>query len=369
MTSKQTRRLMWIVNHKTLLPAEVPIFRELGYEVLIPKIIPNHPGYRSGAVTYDYDSSLTISKSALEVLNKHDFYGDIHVYRAWSPTLREIVNSNFDVVVSSFSGFISSLSEAVRHFDGLVCARVFGLTHPNRYMDLLEWLGHAELAAQMGARGPRYAFVQGYENLAEIEPATLAANPHTVTVPLPDRVFEDENTWRGGGEAAVFVCPGIEKEGYYRSVYEGIKQDFGDIPHVIFGRQIEPVDDPVILPYLSDAELTELYVKAPVFVYPSTEARHIHYSPIEAMVVGAPVLYKRGALSDILAGQADSPGACADSEEMRAKALRLIAGDADLANAIRAQQGKIVDTFRVELARRQWAAILQPGGNVVSASG
>lgn len=352
------KRLLWIVNHKTLLPAEVPIFRSLGYEVFIPKIVPDDPAYRSSIVTYEFDKSLSISKNALEVLNQHHFYGRSTRYTSWSPTIRSIINKNFDVIVSSISNFISPLGEAVRHFDGLVLARAFGLTHPHTYAELLTWLGRSELVGDMAARGRKFALIQGFSNISEIEPPGLAANAQTVTVPLPDDFFQFANSWTGGSKKAVFVCPGIQKEGYYRSVYESIKKNFGDIPHCIFGRQFETVEDPNILSYLSEKELVELYASAPVFVYPSSETRHIHYSPIEAMVVGAPVLYLRGALSDILTGQAEIPGRCDDEAEMREKAKRLIGGDRELAESIRATQGRIVDEFRASLAQRQWAEVL-----------
>lgn len=77
------------------------------------------------------------------------------------------------------------------------------------------------------------------------------------------------------------------------------------------------------------------------------------------MVIGTPVLYCRGALIDTLAGRADLPGACATTEEMRAKASRLLAGDHPFAAAIRASQQQVVGTFSSDLAREQWAAVLR----------
>jgi hypothetical protein len=240
----------------------------------------------------------------------------------------------------------------------LVCVRVFGLTYPNKYIDLLKWLGIANVTCDIDRRGARYSFVQGYSNLAEIEPPDLAKNPHTVTVAVPDSFFAHEGKWTGGGSNLVFVCPGIEATGYYRTVYEGIKKNFGDFPHRIFGRQVMDLNDPSILAFLSDEALIELYATAPAFLYTSTEARHIHYSPIEAMIVGAPVLYLHGSLSDILGGAEKLPGACADLSEMHSKARRLLAGDVTLADQIRIGQANIVDAFRVDLAREQWASLL-----------
>lgn len=353
------RRLLWVVNHKTLLPAEVPIFRELGYEVFIPKIIPNDPDYRSAVVTYEYDASLTLSRHALDVLNAHEFYGQTYLGNTWSPTVCGILNAEFDVLITSFSAFVTPVRESVRKFQGTVMARVFGLEKTRSYAGILDWLGLGDVVDVAEARGRRFVWAQGYDNLADVEPPGLVRHAHTVTVPLPEHIYRYADTWRGGGGEAILLCPDIRMVGgYYKAIYDGIKRDFGDLPHRIFGRQVEDIPDPNLLRYLSLDRLMDVFATAPVFIYPSEEPRHIHYSPIEAMVVGTPVLYRRGALTDNITGGADLPGACATTEEMRDKALRLIAGDAALAEAIRATQQRVVDTFSMDLARRQWAAVL-----------
>lgn len=357
-TNDRPKRLMWIVNHKTLLAAEVPIFRQLGYEVFIPKHIPDDPSYRSGAVTYDYDASLTIGAASLTILNNHHFYGSVGRHTAWSSTLTKILNDEFDVIVVSLSAFYSPFLEAVRKFDGLVCVRVFGLTYPNKYIDLLAWLRIGHVTRDIVKRGNKYAFTQGYCNIAEIEPPDLVKNAHTVTVAIPDSFFENQGKWVGKGSHLLFVCPGIEATGYYRSIYDGIKRDFGDLPHQIFGRQVIELNDPSILTFLSDEELIQLYANAPAFLYTSTEPRHVHYSPIEAMIVGTPVLYLRGSLCDILSGEKHLLASCADLSEMRSMGIRLLNGDRALADQIRHEQFKIVDAFRVDLAKKQWSALL-----------
>ena len=347
------RRLLWIVNHRTLMQAEVPILQDLGHEVFLPKVIPgDDPEYRSGVVTLEYDESLSLPPGALRVLNTHDFYR-----RAWSPTVTGILDRYFDVLVTSVSAYLTPLSEASRKFRGIVVARVFGREDPRCYSELLE-AGPAPLLEQIGAMGRRFVFGQGYPNLAEIEAPELRDRAATITVPLPAHAFEHEGQWTGRDTHAILLCPGIRKSGYYRMVYEGIKRDFGDLPHLVFGRQTELIDDPAVLPYLSDDALLDLYRGAPVFVYPSTEPRHVHYSPLEAMVVGTPVLYRRGALIDLLTDGADLPGACVDTAEMRTKAHALLGGDRLMAEAIRAGQGRVLEHFTSRLARTQWAAAL-----------
>jgi hypothetical protein len=360
MSSQERRpqRLLWIVNHKTLIPAEVPLLRDLGYEVFIPKIIPDFASYRSGEVTWEHDATLSIPRAALDVLNAHEFYGPDYYGRQWSATLRHIINTHFDVLITSMSAYVSPLRESVHWFHGLIMARAFGLVTPQTYAAQLEWLQMTPLLKEIASLGSRFVFAQGYANLAEIEPPALRNAAHTITLPLPPRIFSYEGSWRGTGDAAILLCPAIEATGYYRDLYQSIKRDFGGLPHRIFGRQVEDIPDPNVLPYLSDEELIALYAETPVFIYPSVEPRHIHYSPLEAMVVGAPVLYRRGALTDVLAEGADLPGACASTEVMRNKAERLLAGDRDLAKAICASQGRIVKTFAADIAREQWAKVL-----------
>jgi hypothetical protein len=348
------RRLLWVVNHRTLMPAEVPILRSLGWEVFVPKIIPSHDtGYRSGAISYEYDSALMLPKTALRVLNHHKFYE-----QPWSATVEDIINEHFSAIIVSFSFYTMPLHESVHKFSGVIIARTFGREHPRTYTELAEGGQQKVLMSDIGALGDRFIFGQAYNNLAEVEARELRCRAHTITVPLPSEFYRHSKGWRGGCDKAIFLCPSIQKGSYYGDIYDGIKRDFGDLPHVIFGRQVGPVDDPAVMPYLSDEDLVSLYATAPVFVYPHTEPRHVHYSPLEAMIIGTPTLYMRGALIDQLTGSADLPGACRDIEEMREKTKRLLNGDANLAEAIRAAQVQVIEYFSSDLARSQWAAVL-----------
>ena len=345
---------MWVVNHRTLLPAEVPILRSLGWEVFVAKIVPDHdPGFRSSGVAYDYDADLSLPGTALQVLNRHDFYE-----RSWSPTVTGIINTYFQAFVTQLTWYVTPLSEAARKFPGRIIVRAFGRETPRTYTEYATSELYPTLLSDVRSLGERFTFGQGYDNLAEIEAPELRDRARTIAVPLPASFFEHRDQWRGGGSHAVFLCPAIAPGTYYGDIYERIKHYFGGLPHVIFGRQNAEIPDPAVLPYLTDAELVELYRTAPVFCYPQTEPRHIHYSPLEAVVVGTPTLYLRGALMDTLLARADLPGACADAAEMAAKARRLIEGDVGLAEAIRATQGRVLDTFDADLARRQWASVL-----------
>lgn len=340
------KRVLWILNHKTLLPAEVGILRSLGFAVFVPKIVPQGWEYGNTFVGNDHDAGLFLERNHISILNNQNFYSD-----RWSIDVEDLINRNFDVLVTSV--YKTPLMEAVNKFQGTVVARVFGRETPRNYTELFESYD-CGLLEKIASLGNRFMFGQGYDNLAGIEDRRLADRAHALLVAIPESIWSRKGTWTGAGPRAVLLLsPKIGDVTYYEELYRAQKSMFKDVPHQIFGRQYSSVDDPAVLPYLSDDGLLDLYAKSPVFAYTSTEPRHLHYSPIEAMIVGTPVLYRSGSMIDFLAG-AELTGRCADPLEMRENVIRILNGDRDLANAIRSDQEQIIQTFSTELARRQW---------------
>lgn len=346
------KRLLWIVNHKTLLQSEVPLLRELGWEVFVPKIFPPPEHWRSGATTWDHDNDLTISVTDLETLNSHNFYEG-----SWTPKVRRIVKSQFGAVVSAFSAFLSPLSNSARHFPGKIIARPFGLAKSGRYSEHFSTGAGKELPKLLQKCGSRFQFGQAYDSISGVEPPVLANRSRTIGLSLPDETISHTNTWRGGGEKPLFLCPDVHTA-YYSKLYALIKNEFGDCPHLIMGRQITEQRDKSVLSYVSHDDLWDLYKNIPVFVYPSGEPRHVHYSPLEAMVVGAPVLYLEGALLDSLAGSR-LPGACKSFPDMRKKMLALVQGDDSLRKEIVTSQKVILEQFSEDLVKEQWQSALE----------
>ena len=187
------RRLLWIVNHRTLMQAEVPILRSLGWRVFVPKIVPSHhPEFRSAAVTHEFDAELGLPPETLAVLNAHDFYE-----RSWPPTVAAILNRWFQAAIAHFS--YRSLVEVSAHFEGRIIARAFGRESPRRYTEFLHL--HPGLLQRIGAIGERFVFGQGYDNLAEVEAPELASRAHTIAVPLPAEAYRARRhlAWRRRG--------------------------------------------------------------------------------------------------------------------------------------------------------------------------
>ena len=348
------KRCLWIVNHKTLMPIELALLQSFGYEVYSPKIVPNDPGYRSAIVDYSWDTTLTLDRYIIEYLNRHPFYEE-----QWSPTLTDIINENFDLLITSWSGYTTPLFESIRKFKGNTVARVFGRENPARYSDFIPLaIDSAILIDRIESGASKFWFGQAFDNLSEIEHKAVQAKALNLPVGLPGDFFEHENSWIGDSEKALFLCPNIEDSEYYGNIYRNIVSDFSLLPMQIFGRQIKRPDDDRVLPYMSDSDLVELYQHARLMIYPSTEPRHLHYSPLEAMIIGTPVLYKSGGLLERLA-QDTLPGQCNTAEEFNEKAERILKGDENLIEAIRNTQKLILTRLSDKEVHRQWSEALK----------
>ena len=339
------------------MPIEVGLLRSFGFEVYMPKIVPTDPNYRSAIVDYSLDTTLSLDRYLIDFLNRHHFYEE-----RWSTGLTDILNENFQLLITSWSGYTMPLFEAIRKFKGPVVARVFGREDPARYSDHFPAQMDAPvLIDRIGSSACKFWFGQAFDNLAEIEHANIQARALDLPVGLPREYFDLEDSWSGDDLSALFLCPHILDSGYYSAVYKTINDDFKNLPLKIFGRQFEKPDDLRVLPYLGDDELMQLYRRVRVMVYPSTEPRHLHYSPLEAMIVGCPVLYRNCGLLERLAGKT-LPGSCANNAELNEKAIRLLSGDTALAQAIKKSQKLILQKLSDQAVQSAWQAAMQKMG-------
>jgi hypothetical protein len=345
-----TRRILWALNHKTLMPDELSLLRELRFEVFCPRRLPTGVEGRGTRLDMSEERNASLPSDALAVLANHRFYE-----RRWSPTISDIINKYFDVVVTAF--YPECYSSAVQNFRGLVIARAFGREGDKTYADLIAGWGVPNLKEAIAALGDRYIFGQAYPELQEIESPPHSKRALTIALPAPSWVKHRIGTWRGTDRRLLFNCPLVNDASYYKQIYDGIKANFGDMPHAIFGRQNGLISDSAVISSASDEEVLDLFASSAAFVYTSTEPRHLHYSPVEAIMVGTPVLYRSGALLDRLSG-ATLPGASSDIQEMRRKATLLISGDAVLREEILSSQSVLLSSFSRSAALSAWERVL-----------
>jgi hypothetical protein len=349
----KNKRVLWLLNHKTLMPCEAQLLLNLGFEVFVPKVIPpTGTDFRSGVVDFAYDGSLTIPQRALKRLNKFNFYEE-----SWPGDVVTIVNRYFGTV---FTMPVSKqFPEVLDKFEGQIVLRVFGIDNTRTYKQVLEVLHGFDSLMKVHVLGDRFWFGEGYEQLHECEPPLLAKRALFLPIGVPESLFKNANQWNGSIKKILFICS--ISNPYYSAVYRQFKKQFGDLPHVIVGKQDVKVDDSSMLGYVSEEELHQLYLDCAVLYYHSTELRHLHYSPIEAAIIGMPIVFFRNSLLGRLC-EASTPG-CVDSlDEARTIVKRVIDGDRELIECLRQGQRNVSYRFSDAYCRPTWEKNLIESG-------
>ena len=342
----KNKRVLWLLNHKTLMPFEAQLLTELGYEVFTPKAIPKTPSFRSGTVDFEYDQTLTIPKHVLSKLNQFDFYETV-----WPTEIVSLMNRYFGTVYVIPYGV--QTKEALRTFAGQIMFRAFGLDNSQTYANVLQLLYGPAILADIAALGGRFWFAQGYDQLAECEPKLIADRAIYLPIGVPDFFWKTANSYTGVDRRVLFVCPNCVTNSYYAAIYAKFKEFIGDLPHVIVGAQDVPVDDPHMLGFVSNEELVRLYQESAVLYYHSTERRHVHYSPIEAAINGMPVVYYAESLLGRMTPEI-TLGRCTSPEEARRCIERILAGDREYSNSLRRQQQAIPQKLSDEYCQAVW---------------
>lgn len=294
----QTKRILWLYNHSTLIKSEVALLRELGYEVYVPKVIPFDV---SVAVNWESDRLLSIPEEAIEVLNKVDFYGEEIPEEAMA-----VMNEYFGMAI--FGTFIEPLKSIAAHYKGIMIFHPFGLEDGASYTETIMLSAGIWLMKKLEEAGRRFWFGQSYENLMEIECDFFKRRMINLPIGMRDTVIEDR--WRGNNGKVLFICPRIKINTYYEKIYKDFKTNFNGIPHSIGGAQPIPVEgDKTVLGYLPQKEYDDLYPSHSVMYYHSTNKRHVHYHPFEAVKCGLPLIFMGGGLLDKLGGKIFPDGA------------------------------------------------------------
>lgn len=346
MSDARDRRVAWIINHTTLREFEVPLMRALGLEVFTSKIPCMRGGFRSASCDYSFDGDLTIPRSDLELLNNHNFYDD-----KLTPAVAAALNRHFGTVMTSPIGW--SAYEFVCHFTGRVIIRAFGHLGQETYTGNLRKVYGDGFCRQMKEIGERFWLGVGYETIPEAEGDFLRNRSVLLPLGIPGDIMSCEDTWEGNDERVMFVCPDIlQIPYYYGKIYRRFRKYLGRLPYAVIGRQTMLVGDKNVIGFVEDPVFHEYLRSMRVMFYHSQERRHLHYHPLEAVVFGMPVIFMKGGLLEYYGG--DQPGACSDYKEAKRKLRRVLGGDQDFIEEVRAKQTKMLRPFGWDYNLETW---------------
>jgi glycosyltransferase involved in cell wall biosynthesis len=337
-------RAMWLLNHTAARKFEIPMLKGCGFtEIFLPKFYPISREYRSGSVDWSEDKYLTIPKEELEILNAADWYKR-PTRQAWA-----IANRRFDIAF--FIANYDTFREITENFEGAAIYRPYGLDASMSYDALLNEVSSRQAKSLIRKRGGRFWFGEVFSNIHEIEPDYLSRHAIHLPIGLPDSTIDD--SWTGSDKRILFVCPDVEGNSYYAGIYSKFKNNFDGFEFVVAGAQYLTTKDERILGFLPPAEYNKRMREHRLMYYHSSEPRHLHYHPIEAIKVGMPLLYMAGGILEKLGGP-DQPGLCKTINEARSKAQRILIGDEKFIERVRTNQREILDAISADKCQVVW---------------
>jgi len=355
-TPAAPRRALWLLNHATARRFEIPMLKAVGYSgVFLPKSFPQKHNFRSASVDYSEDQFLALPDDVVALLNAQDWYAPI-ARDVW-----DVVNEHFEVAFFIAQN-LDAVENLLRHFKGQAIWRAYGLDRSLSYASLIASHHGATLAADKASR--RFWLGEAYSNIHDVEGTLLRRRAVWLPVGLADTGVADQ--WTGADRRIFFICPEIATNHYYRAIYEDFKAHLGDLPHAIGGAQPIAVGDPDVLGFVPAAQHAQNMREMRVMFYHSTEPRHVHYHPFEAIRAGMPLVYMAGGLLDALGGRRPLPGRARDSKHARALLKAILDGDNGLIQSIRASQVALLEPMKAETCLPQWRAAFETIGKAIT---
>ena len=167
----ETKRVLWLNNHEVFFDGEVNLLKQSGYEIFIPKKVPDNIDF---SITYDFDSTLSLDKDFLYELNDTNFYtGEV------CPELMKEINRHFSVCVVSLDK--NALKLILNLFEGVICFRQEAGQKASMTQTIVNKLGLAYLK-RIEELGERFIYLPCEKEWLEKESKYIKT--HYAIVPL-----------------------------------------------------------------------------------------------------------------------------------------------------------------------------------------
>jgi glycosyltransferase involved in cell wall biosynthesis len=289
-------RIFWLGMHKVLVRTELQRLRSLGMEVFNPPYLSKIVD-QSAELNWNSAQNSTLPASIFKELAQTNFF-----YEEVNSRIADILNTYFDIAIVTISP--TWLKTIVNVFEGPIIYRTFGQAF--NISQEMNNLGIAEILQHH-----RSLRMLPHTHLTLDGEASWISN---ISQPIPycltDDVFGYQDSWSAksanNGDVAI-TCPNIANP-YYKAHYEYIKFHYRDGYFKLFGVQTSQVDDHSVVGTLPRHEQLECFRNLACYLYTYTDKNVCYLPPIEAMVIGVPVLFPSGCLLDRYFGEAQCPG-------------------------------------------------------------
>jgi hypothetical protein len=287
------KRLLWLCTHRTQWREEVSLLLEAGFEV-----VPVHWGHREHPINENPDDPYfvqtwrqhcTLAPETINCLRAVNWFHEAPV------ELLPLAIDSFDGVV--ITSFLDTLLLVARWFPKDIFFRVFGQAGEFSYSRLAGPAVLRQLSQTACYQSGRYHWCPVLPTLSFIEEEILTRGQVLVDpfISLERLPFQWEA--EKAEPYVALVLSRLVEIGYYHSLYRRIVSAFRSpelsIPLRVLGHNSvggKGLGDPEIVGSLSDDEYLAMMARATAFFYQGESLCHLHWSGVEALAMGVPVV-------------------------------------------------------------------------------
>ncbi|WP_426454407.1 glycosyltransferase [Paenibacillus sp. S-38] len=326
----RTPRIYWICSHETLRYEEVPLLIEAGAEVIPclgdPTLVKFDQNYDNETHKYypHWRKYCTLPTYIAEEIRRIDIIG-----KRGKVTSREaaLINQHIDVLyIASFPDLVAN---ALDWFNGYVIFRVFGHGDFSSYTKAMEFL---RIDKAKFAASKKYIWSPILYSLDEPEAPELVRNK------LYLNAFVSEERlgfrWRAGKSEPYLSTAISYLDGAHpaQDVYSEFASRFEALPYIVLGKNhTKGQTGGQVSGYLDSTSFYSKIASSRMFIYIGFHSfYHLHFTPLEAMCMGVPVLflYRSGLTKEALDHSVSldllrETGMCATVQELQLRASEL----------------------------------------------
>ena len=336
--------ILYLINHKTLCNYEIPIIINKGYGVFVSKKINGFDIVETSSfsINNDYDYSLNLNKYIIEKLNIDWYDNNILIEQE----VIDILNNNFKFIFITLLTNGILLNQLIKKFNGNIFYRLFGREGEKRYNSLcsvdnkLKYIfGYPEI----------YIFENTFDNFFN------SNNSYVVKMGISDAfITKYTNTYLPINNKICVICSKINNCPYYTNVYNNFILNFENYNYVILGKN--NINAKNAINDLNDEMFYKTFSNCKLLYYHSKEPRHLHYHPLEAIIIGIPIIFHKECL--LTSYLPDSLGKCDNMIDAKNKIDRIMNNDIEFINTIINEQNKTRNILNINYNKNMFDLIL-----------
>jgi hypothetical protein len=296
-------RILYGGVHRVLRYEEVPLFIATGFEVIPMQMHWDHLKTYEPGINDETDclyprwrAHCTIPDAILEKIQAIDLF-NYHALNDQAGKIsheqKKLINEWIDIIY--IPNLLPAVPRVLEWFEGLTLFRVFG---EGKIMTYDEWAMKSRVdLSLLKTYDARYATMLMLQALNGIEHKSILGSNvfHVGPCISKNRIV---GRWREEQSAVVcnITLSYITENPHWKAMYDQIDELLDELPLRILGKnnkQVEPLKhDPRVVGLIDDdKKYMDLLTDCRCLLDVGTSPFHTHYTPMEAMVMGIPVIF------------------------------------------------------------------------------